>query len=67
MVGFALQEEFLLKGSWRTVSHDVNRGTSPQAVSAALLGGAVLMSVHVIKNVLFTGLRQLQQELRGSL
>lgn len=66
MVGFALQEEFLLKGSWRTVSHDVNRGTSPQAVSAALLRG-VFMSVHVIKNVVFTGLRQLQQELRGSL
>lgn len=41
VVGFALQEEFLLEGSWRTVSHDVNRGTSPQAVSAALLGGVV--------------------------
>lgn len=38
VVGFVLQEEFLLKGSWKTVSHDVNRGTSPQAVSAALLG-----------------------------
>lgn len=44
VVEFALQEEFLPKGSWKTVRQDVNRGALPQAVSAALLGGCVCVS-----------------------
>lgn len=42
VVEFALQEEFLPKGSWETVRQDVNRGASPPAVSAALLCSALL-------------------------
>lgn len=41
VVEFTLQEEFLPEGSWKTVRQDVNRGASPPAVSAALLGGCV--------------------------
>lgn len=42
VVEFVLQEEFLPKGSWKTARQDVNRGASPPAVSAALLGGLCL-------------------------
>lgn len=67
VVEFALQEEFLPEGSWKTVRQDVNRGASPPAVSAALLGGLCLC-LHAIKNIVLAGLRQsLQQKLRGSL
>lgn len=42
VVEFALREELLPKGGWRTVRQDVNRAASPPAASAALLGGLCL-------------------------